>query len=141
MDVAAVHAQLLSQQIFQAGGIQHRAGAEHLSGRKSGQPPGGVGEHIHRIGYHQKDALKSTAGELGQDAPENGGVPPDEIQAGLARFLAGSGSEDDHGAVGCIVIGPGINLHGGGVWEAVAQVHGFPRGLLPVRVDEYQLGV
>ena len=32
VDVAAVHAQLLSQQIFQAGGIQHCAGAEYPAG-------------------------------------------------------------------------------------------------------------
>ena len=44
-------------------------------------------------------------------------------------FLAGSSREDDHGTVGSLVIGPGMDLHGGGVWEAVAQVHGFPAAL------------
>lgn len=61
--------------------------------RLAGSPdsrPGGIGEHIHRIGYHQEDALKSAAGELWQDAPENVNVAPDEIQSGLARLLAGS---------------------------------------------------
>ena len=109
-------------------------------GRQSGQPPGGVGEHIHRIGHDHQDALEIPAGELGNNAFQNRYVLANQVQAGLAGLLVGSGGDDDHGAVGHVVVVSGVDAHGGSVGQTVAQVHGLAFRLLPVGVDEHQLG-
>ena len=52
--------------------------------------------------------------------------------------MVGSGGDDDEGAVGQIIVAPGVDVHGGDIGQAVTQVHGLPLGLVPVGVDEDQ---
>ena len=68
VDVPAVHPQGLPQQILQPRGVQHRPGADHMAGRQAGQPPGRIGEHIHRVGHHQQNPLEQPPGQLWDDA-------------------------------------------------------------------------
>ena len=140
VDVAAVHTQVLAQQELQPGGVQHGAGAEHPVGGIAGDLHGGVGEHVHRVGHDHQHSLKGAGGDLGDDGLEDAHVLVDEVQAGLAGLLVGPGGDDDQGAVGHVLIGAGVDLHGGEVGQTVAQVHGFAFRLVVVGVNEHHLG-
>ena len=140
VDVAAVHPQVLAQQLLEPGGVQHGARAEHPVGGQARHVPRSVGQHVHRVGYDEEDALEVPAADLGDDGFEDGHVFADQVQAGLAGLLIGTGGDDDEAAVGGVVVVAGVDVHGGGVGQTMAQVHGLALGLGAVGVDEDQLG-
>ena len=63
-----------------------------------------------------------------------------QIQPGFLRLLICSCSHNDHGGIHDIVIVSRINFHLSGEGNAVSDIQRFPFRLLPVRVDQNQLG-
>ena len=63
-----------------------------------------------------------------------------QIQPGLPRLLPRTGGDDHQGAVGHVIVVPRPDVHGVGEGQAVGQIHGLPLRLVPVGVDEHQLG-
>ena len=50
------------------------------------------------------------------------------------------GGDDHQGAVGHVIVVPRPDVHGPGKGQAVGEIHGLPLRLVPVGVDEHQLG-
>ena len=100
VDVAAVHPQLLPQQLLQPAGVQHGARADDPLPGVAGQPPGRLGQYVHRVGHDEQDALEGAGGDLPQDTFQDRGVFVDKVQPGLPRLLVGAGGDDHQGAVG-----------------------------------------
>ena len=137
---AAVHLQMLAQQIFQPRGVQHRAGADHPVFRHAGIALGGLGEDVHGVGHHQQHALAPAGAQFVHDGLHDGHVFLHQLQPGFAGLLRRAGGDDDHGGVGGVVIGAGVDLHGLGEGQAVADVQRFALGPGGIGVDERQLG-
>ena len=140
MDVSAVYLQLPAQELFEAGGVQYRAGADDPFPGVAGELIGGVGQHVHWVRDHQQGPLEIPRGDLGHDAPQDGRIPADQLQAGLAGLLVHPGGNHHQSAVGDVVIAAGGDLHGGAVGEAVAEIKGLPLRFGGVGVDEHQVG-
>ena len=137
VDAAVVHAQVLAQQILQAGGVQNGAGTDDPVLGIARQLDGGGGQNINRVGHDQQDALKAGSGDLRNDAAHDAHVLVDQVQAGLAGLLGGAGGDNDDGRIGDRLIAGGVNLHGAGIGQAVADVHCLALGTVLVRVDEH----
>ena len=63
-----------------------------------------------------------------------------QVNAGLTRFLVGSGGQNDQTAVLEILIITGVHGTGLGKRDTVADVGGFPFGLGAVDIEQDQLG-
>ena len=58
VNAAAVHAQLLAQQLLEARAVEHRARADDARGRIAGQTLRLAGQNVDRVGDDQQDARK-----------------------------------------------------------------------------------
>ena len=137
---SAVHAEMLAKAVFQPGGIQHGSGADHPVFRHPAQFQRRVGQDIHRVRHDQKNTLVVPLCDLGNDAFKNLHILMYQIQPGFLRLLICSRSHNDHGGIHDIVIVSRINFHLSGKGNTVSDVQRFPFRLLPVRVDQNQLG-
>ena len=140
VDVPAVHPQLLPQQLLQPPGVQHRSRADDPLSGIARQLPGRVGQHVHRVGHDQEDAAEVPGGDLPDHGAQDGDIPADQVQPGLAGLLVGSGGDNDQGAVGDVIIAPRRDLHGRAVRKAIAEVHGLPFRFVLIGVQQHQMG-
>ena len=140
MDVPAVHLQFLPQELLEPGGVQNGAGANDPLLGEAGEFPGGIGEHVHRVGHNEQDAAEMAGGELVHNLFQDGDVLGDELQPGLAGLLVHPCGDDRQGAAGGVVIGSGGDFHGGPIGHSVAEVHGLPLGLGRIGVQQDQMG-
>ena len=67
VDAASIDSEVLAEQIAKARRVQNRARTDHALGRQSGEFPRRVGQHIHRIGRDQQDAVGIVFHHLGYD--------------------------------------------------------------------------
>ena len=89
-------------------------------GGVAGDAEGSIGEHVHRVGHDEQDALKGPGGDLWDDGIQDRHVLADELQPGLARLLVGPGGDHDEGAVAQVVVVPSVYIHGGDIGQPVA---------------------
>ena len=71
------------------------------------------------------------------DGLENLHIPLNQVQSGFARLLVGASGDDRQGAVCQVLVGAGVEIHFGGIGQAVAQIHGLTFGLGLVGIQEH----
>ena len=139
VDIPAVYPQFASEKLFQTGRVQYRARADHPFPGIARQLPGYVGQHVHRIGYHQQNASELPCCDLLYDGFQDYRIPSDQVQPALPRFLIGARRHHNQAAVCDVIIVPCRNLHRRAVGQTVPQIHGLPFGPLFVDVHQHQL--
>ena len=140
VDIASVDAELTAQQVFQTGGVQHRARADDAGGRESGQPARDGGQQIHRIGDHEQDGLGTDADDLRDDRAQDSRVALEQLDAGLSRLLVDACGDDHQCGAVQIVIGSVVHAARRGKRGAVADVHRLAVCALAVDIHQHQLG-
>jgi hypothetical protein len=101
VDAARVHAQVLAQQVSEAGSVQYRSRAEYAVRGQARQPDGGAGEHVHRVRGDDDDPLRVGRGHARHDLAEDLDVALDQVQARLALLLPHAcGNDGDGRALG-----------------------------------------
>ena len=131
---------MAAQLIFETGGVKNGAGADHALGGEAGDTLCGVGQYIHGIRDDHENTGEAGGGEVRQNAFEDRDIFIDEIEPRLARLLICSRGDNDEGAVGSIPVVARVDVHRGGVGQAVAEIHGLALSLFVVGVDEDKLG-
>ncbi len=134
---AWIYAQVLAQQITEAGCIQDGAGADHPLGREARYLPGHVAQHVHRIGGDEQDAGGVVCGDARDDVLENRRVALHQVEPRLPRSLGCSGGHDHHVGPGAIGIVAGPDARRMGERHGVVQVHRLALGALVVNVNQH----
>ena len=96
VDVLRIHVEVAPEQRAEAGGVQHRAGADDASGGHAA--PGGemrrqVGHDVDRIGDDHEYGVGRVLQHRRHDGAEDGGVSLQELESGLARLLSDAGGD------------------------------------------------
>lgn len=102
--ISAIYAELLTEQKFQAGGIQHGACADDAFRGKAGDTQCNAGQQINRIGDNQEDRIRTDARDLCDDRAHDSGVACQQVKTALAGPLSDARSDDDHGGVLQVII-------------------------------------
>ena len=108
--------------------------------RQTGGLPHCVGEQVHWVGGHEEDAVEAVLHDVTNDGVHDVDVLVHELQAGLARLLCSTSTDDDHGGVSAVFVGA-LGDTGAG-WrpdDAVVEVHYVTGELLLVDIDDGQV--
>ena len=106
---------------------------------KPGELPGGVGQHVHRVGGDEDDAVGIVLGDLGNDRAEDVDVARDQIEARFTGALGAAGGDHRDGGSGAIGVITGPDTRRTGQRHGVVQVHRFAFRFGAVGVDQDDL--
>ena len=117
--------------------VQHGARAEHAPRRQPRQFRRPPGEHVHRIGNHQKHAFRRVAHGRGHDGIDHRQVFLRQIHPGFAALLVRARGDDHKVRIRKIRIVPRAHQHRRRERRPVLDIQRLaPRALL-VRIDEH----
>lgn len=124
---------MIGDEETEARGVKVGARPDDPVGWEPGELPSDVGEDIDGVGNDDEDTVRGVTNQSGYDLLEEGEVPLQEVEPGLAGDLASSGGDDAEIGAGSdrVVdrgVDPGAREEGGGVLEVehlAAELVGF----------------
>jgi hypothetical protein len=87
-----------------------------------------VRHRIDRVGGDQQDRIGSVLQDIGDDLVHHSGIAREQLQARLARFLVGSGSDDDHAAARQVRVITSPDIDGVGKGHRMQDIISFCLG-------------
>ena len=134
------HAESLAHIIAQARRVENRARADHTRFGQAGKFPSGISEHVHRVGGHQKNAVKARAHHRADNAVEYLQIIINQIQPRFARPLRHTGANAHNIGIGAIGIIAQLDLGGRlRIQNAVLQIAHFAKRFFAVEVNQHHL--
>src|SRR5437588_2262245 len=139
MNAFGVYAEMLAEQVTEAGGVKDRARPYDTLRRQARELPARVREHIDRIGSNEQNALRVVFNNFRNDIPPDLGVLHGWREPGLSRLGVGSRSQHSNGSTGTIgeISRPYVCRMG--EWDGVVEVHRLTFGLSAVHIDQHDL--
>lgn len=140
LDVLSVDIEMIGDEEAEPGGVEIGTRPDDPVGGEARELPGDEGQDVDGVGDDQQDGVRGVAGEVGDDAAEEGEVPLEQVEPGLAGDLAGSGGDDaEVGSGGDGVVDGGVDLGAGEEGGGVLEVEHLAAELVGLGVDEDEL--
>ena len=139
MHAAAVYAEMLTEEIFQAGCIKHCSRAEHSILRKAAELCRRKCEDINRISYNKNNTVPVIPYDLGYNRLEYANILFYKVKSCFPGLLTCTCGHYDYRGVRNITVVACINIHLLSKGKSVANIESFSLRFFLIIVDKHKL--